>query len=165
MRPVTDSQRLAQLIGWCGEQVDILAALDAALAEAVGHRVFTCWAVDGAGGTARRVYTNRPSRLPRDATLPLEALPVWRDMVVEGRAPWIGPGVDEVAAAFPCDETLAALGCGACLSLPVIDRGAVIGIANMLHVEGFYDLASLAAAAPFAPLFVAPCRDPLGDRP
>jgi hypothetical protein len=158
MRPVTDSQRLADLVAQAGTAPDLYPALDAAMAEAVGHRLFTLMAIDHEAGEAARLYTNRPDDYPVGGRKPLGRMTGWGEVVLGQHRPWIGHTAEDIQWAFFDHELIASLGCASCLNLPVIDGGRVIGTVNLLHEAGFYDEASIAAAAPFAPLPVAPYR-------
>jgi hypothetical protein len=142
----------------CSTASDLYPALEQAMGEAVGHKLFTCMAIDHGAGEAARLYTNRPDDYPVGGRKPLGRMTGWGEWVLDGCRPWIGRNAKDIAWAFFDHETIASLGCASCLNLPVIDGGRVIGTVNLLHEAGFYDEASIAAAAPFAPLLVAPYR-------
>ncbi|MFN3937382.1 MAG: GAF domain-containing protein [Gemmobacter sp.] len=154
----------AALLDRCRSAPDLYAALRDAMAETVGHRLFTLMAIDHARGEAARIYTSHPVEYPVGGRKPLGRMTGWGEVVLQGRRPWIGRTAEDIRWAFFDHQTIADLGCASCINVPVIDEAAeggprVIGTMNLLHEAGQYDAADAARAAPFAALLVAPFRD------
>ena len=142
--------RAAALLESVFAATDLHAALDAALAEVVGHKLFTLMVIDWGKEEAARIYSNRPEEYPVKGRKPLGALTGWGKHVLEGRQHWIGHNADDIRWAFFDHEIIAGLSCASCLNVPVIDGGRVLGTVNLLHEAGWYDEADVARVAPFA---------------
>lgn len=143
---------------------DLYPAMQAAMAEAVGHKLFTLMAIDHARGEAARIYTSHPVEYPAGGRKPLGNMTDWGRIVIEGRQPWIGYDMDDIRFAFFDHELIASLGCASCLNMPVVDEDApggprVIGTMNLLDVAHHYTPDHAARLAPFAALLVQPYRD------
>lgn len=149
---------------------DLYPAIQSALAEEVGHKLFTLMAIDHDRGEAARIYTSHPDEYPVGGRKPLGALTEWGRIVLEGRKPWIGYDADDIAGAFFDHDLIARLGCAACLNMPVIDEGTeggprVIGTVNLLHEARWYGRQHVPIVAPYAELLVQPFRDWARDLP
>lgn len=149
-----DPARLAALVESCRAAPEPFRAVQDALAEAVGFRLFTMMVIDWAAGEAARIWSNMPESYPVQGRKPLGRMTGWGRHVLEGRQPWIGRDAQDIAWAFFDHELIVRLGCASCLNQPVIDGDRVIGTINMLHEAGWYDEADAAVAAPFAALLV-----------
>ena len=154
----------ADLLVACRTAPELFPALDKALGQLIGHKLFTLMAIDWPRGEAARIYSNRPSDYPVGGRKPLGALTEWGKIVLEGRQPWIAYSADEIRGAFFDHELISALGCASCLNMPVIDTEAefgprVIGTLNMLHEAGHFQMKHTRVAAPFVELLIQPYRD------
>ncbi len=129
------------------------AALNTALQAALGHRLFTVMAHDWDTGWNRRVYSSRPNGWPVGGGKPSAERDFVAQVVREGR-PWTGSGDVAMQWAYPDHVALAALGLGSGLNLPVRAGGKTLGVLNLLHAEGWYGAADVAAGLVFAGLAV-----------
>ncbi|MEM0936222.1 MAG: GAF domain-containing protein [Pseudomonadota bacterium] len=157
---MTDAAHLAA----CRAAPDLFKAVETALGQIVGHKLFTLMAIDWEGAAAARIYTSHPEAYPVGGRKALGALTAWGEIVLRGRQPWIGNSTEDIRDAFPDHELIASLGCAACLNLPVIDAegpgGArVIGTVNLLHEAGHFRPEHITRATPFAALLLQPYRD------
>lgn len=151
-KPRPDPATLAALLERCRRAPDLHAALDAALAEAVGHKLFTLMTLDTPAQEAARVYSNRPVEYPVKGRKPLGRLTGWGERVLgEGRA-YVGRTAEDIRWAFYDHETIAELGCASVLNVPVADGDEILGTVNLLHEEGWYDEADVETVRPFAEL-------------
>jgi hypothetical protein len=137
---------------------DLYPALDAAMADMLGHRLFTLMVIDPVVDEAARVYSSDPDAYPVAGRKPLGALSEWGRHVLRDGEPFIGYDADDIARVFPDHATIAALGCASVLNLPVRDGRRVIGTMNLLHEAGHYAPPDARRAAPFAALLAAPFR-------
>ena len=153
-----DEARLAALLEGCRAAPDLFPALQDAMAEAVGFRLFTLMTIDWQAGEAARVWSNMPEDYPVKGRKPLGEMTGWGRHVLDGRQPWIGRTAEDIRWAFFDHALIARLGCESCLNQPVIDGDRVIGTVNMLHEAGWYDEGDAAVAAPFAALLVPAFR-------
>ena len=154
----------ADLLSACRTAPDLYPALDKALDQLIGHKLFTLMAIDWPRGEAARIYTNMPRDYPVGGRKPLGALTEWGKIVLEERQPWIAYTADDIRSVFFDHELIGALGCASCLNVPVIDQEAkggprVIGTMNMFHEAGHFREEHASIAAPFAGLLVQPYRD------
>ncbi|KGJ09041.1 hypothetical protein IC63_03255 [Paracoccus sphaerophysae] len=122
-----------------------MAALDALVQRRVGARLFTVMAFDATTGISRRIWTNAPEVYPVDGEKPLPQNDWTRQVIVQRRA-WVANTPAEVAEMLFDHATIAALGCGAALNLPVVVADQVIGTLNLLDAAGHFTPARLAAA-------------------
>jgi hypothetical protein len=139
------------LLGQPGQPATLYRFLDAEVKRRIGHRLFTLLYVDG--NEVSRVYTNNPEAYPVGGRKPMGPTD-WGRHVIDGKQPWLGATLKEIAWAFPDHPLIASLGCGACINAPVIYDGAVIGTMNVLDAEGAYTPDSVSAIAPLAQLLV-----------
>lgn len=117
-------------------------ALDAALAGAPGHRLFTILVHHPATRQSERFYSNRPGEYPVGGRKPVTDS-AWMQQVIHGGQPWIGGDADAIRWAFPDWELILSLGCESCLNMPVRWRGETVGTLNLLHAAGHYTPADL----------------------
>jgi len=116
----------------------------------VGARLFTVLAWDVDRRALQRIHTSHPVEYPvsGEKFMPIDA--PWPQQVLVRQQPYLGVDAAAVAAVFADHETIAALGCGSTLNLPVVVGGRTLGVLNLLDAEGSYDEASVAAALPLA---------------
>jgi len=126
-------------------------ALDAALAERPGHRLFTILVHHPAARQSERFYSNLPAEYPVGGRKPVTDSP-WMQQVIHGGQPWIGRNADAIRWAFYDSETILALGCESCLNMPVRWRGETLGTLNLLHGAGHYTEADIPHVALLAHL-------------
>jgi hypothetical protein len=134
-----------------GQPAALHAYLDAEVKRRIGHIIFTLMV--SAGDEVSRVYTNQPEAYPVMGRKPMRQT-AWSAHVMEGGQPWLGPTLAAIAEVFPDHALIASLGCGACINVPVLYDGKVIGTMNALDREGAYTAASIALVAPLAPLAI-----------
>lgn len=122
-----------------------LAALERLVQARVGARLFTVMAFDQATGLSRRVWTNAPAVYPVGGEKPLPDNR-WTDIVIRERQDWTANTRAEVAELLFDHETIAALGCGSALNMPVVVGDQVLGTVNLLDAEHHFTPQRLAAA-------------------
>lgn len=121
------------------------AALEEMSRDRTGHRLFTLMTLDAAAGLARRAWTNMGSAYPVSGAKPIEDND-WSRAVLGRHETWVMNSVDHIAQHFPDHALIASLGCGACLNLPVVVAGRVLGTVNILGPAGHFTAARIAAA-------------------
>lgn len=117
---------------------DIFAALHAASQAMLPVRLWTVMTVDMEAGLARRAFTSHPETYPTSGTKPVPDNH-WFTQIHDRRAAFVANSAEEIAAVFPDHKTIAALGCGSCLNLPVTLGGALAGTVNLLDDAGRFD--------------------------
>jgi hypothetical protein len=124
------------------------AALDAALAAVVGHRLCTMQ-VHYAGGEAERVYSNVPQHYAVGGRKLASNAPRMRELMEHGR-PILIRTEEELRASYPDHAGASALGCGSAMNTPVRWRGRTLGQINLMHQAGWYTEEDLLLVRSFA---------------
>lgn len=111
---------------------------------AMGTRLFTITVQDVTQNLARRAYTSHPVEYPVSGTKPLTR-DGWYDHCILGHQTFVANTTPEFAKYF-CDHALiTSLGLGACINIPVVLDGAVLGTVNLLAEEHHFTPDRLAA--------------------
>jgi hypothetical protein len=113
-------------------------AIDAALAEAPGHILFTVLVHHPALKQSERFYSNQPQAYPIGGRKPVTDSP-WMQRVIHGGEPYIGYTTEDVAANFFDHALIHSLGCDSILNMPVRWRGVTMGTLNLCHRAGYYN--------------------------
>jgi len=100
----------------------------------VGVKLFTVMTVDWANERAGRVFTSHPEVYPVSGSKPLH-YNAWFDVVHKQRKAYVANTIEEMQPYFPDHETIASLGCGSIINLPMEIAGAMVGTVNLLHEE------------------------------
>jgi len=103
----------------------------------IGAKLFTVLTVDWANERTGRVFTSHPEDYPVSGTKPIR-YDAWFDVVHKQRQAYVANTIEAMKAHFPDHETIAALGCGSVVNLPVEIAGEMVGTINLLHEEKFY---------------------------
>lgn len=131
-----------------------LAALDKALAAAIGHKLFTVLVINWAKNENQRFYTNQPGPYPTGGAKPLvKEGEFYREVIMAGR-PRICRDYDDVKRAFFDHELIRSLGCESAVNYPVRWNGRTIGSLNLLHQAGWYREDDMPALSAFAQMTV-----------
>jgi hypothetical protein len=135
-----------------GQPNAILAELDRALAQAVGHKLFTVLVLNEEVGRNQRYYSNQPNAYPVGGSKPVDRSSALYKDVILGGTPRICYNYDDIKRAFFDHELIRSLGCESAVNFPVRWNGKTIGTLNLLHQAGWYNDRNVAAIAPFAAL-------------
>lgn len=128
--------------------------LQDAMADAIGHRLFTIMRHDADAGRNRRVFSSDPTAYPVSGFKPVDWQHPWaRRLLVEGRA-WVGRDAADIAWAYPDHEKIAGMGLASAMNLPVRWSGRTLGTVNLLHGPGHFTEADVEIGAIFAALAV-----------
>ncbi len=119
-------------------------ALDAALAEAPGHILFTVLVHHPGLRQSERYYSNRPAEYPVGGRKPVTDS-AWMRQVIFAGQPYIGRTREDIRDVFFDHELIWSLGCESVLNLPVRWAGQTLGTLNLLHRAGHYSAADVAA--------------------
>ena len=154
---------LAAALATSGQPETGFAALDAALAAAIGHRLFTVLVLDEARGVNRRFYSSRPEAYPVAGEKPIRRESELYRHVVQQGVPRVCRDRQDVIRAFPDHDLILSLGCESAVNVPVRWDGRTLGALNLLHEAGHYGEAQLLALSVFAALAIAPMLRILGE--
>lgn len=147
-----------------GPPQTLFRTVDRALAETVGHKLFTLLYVAPNGKRVKRIYTNMPKEYPIGGYKEITSSP-WHQHVIEGRKAWVGFNARDVAWAFFDHELIASLGCESAVNVPVVYAGRVLGTFNLLDAAGHYKETDVARIEPFAALLIGPFLDAIAADP
>ena len=125
-------------------------AVDAALQRLLGHRLFTLLAVLPGGAEVQRFWSSNAAAYPLTGRKRVGPTP-WGEVVLKGMSPWLGNDAEAIRWAFADHELIASLGLGACINIPIVYRGHLLGTMNLLHAEHHFVPGDIAVAGRFAP--------------
>lgn len=129
----------------------VYAAVDRALAAAIGHRLFTILSYDPDTALATRLYSNLPEAYPAGGSKTLAPGP-WTETVLNRGEPYIGRTPEDLQAVFSDHALIASLDCQSVLNMPIRWRGRTVGSLNLLHAAHWYGPDDAAACRPYAQL-------------
>jgi hypothetical protein len=112
-------------------------AIDAALADAPGHILFTVLVHHPEAKQSERFYSNQPRAYPVGGRKPVTDTE-WMRRVIHAGEPYIGRSREDIAANFFDHELIHSLGCDSILNMPVRWRGETMGTLNLCHRAGWY---------------------------
>ncbi len=112
-----------------------LGAIDRALAEGIGHKLFTVLVLNWEAGENQRYYSNLPDAYPVGGAKPINKSSA--TSVFEGQCRFLN-NYDDITAAFFDHELIRSLGCESCVNIPVRWGGKTIGMLNILHEANWY---------------------------
>ncbi len=136
-----------------GQPAALFAALDGAMAAAIGHRLFTILVIHPGAAESQRYYSNMPEAYPVGGRKPINPTHWFRRVLDEGEC-YIGRTYADISDVFFDHELIRSLGCESVLNVPVRWNGRSLGTINLLHEAGFYGEADIQAARTFAALAV-----------
>jgi transcriptional regulator with GAF, ATPase, and Fis domain len=151
--PLPQLAAMARAVANPAQPAEILAALERATAECLGHKLFTVMLYHGETGESERFYTNRPDAYPVGGRKALNPT-FCTEQVLRRREPFLGRTGADIKAVFFDHERIAALGCHSVINLPVAEDGQILGTINLLHEESWYEADDLVLGAVFAALMV-----------
>ena len=148
---MTGAERLIAAHGEMDQPNATFKALDAALADAPGHILFTILVHHPGLRQSERFYSNMPAEYPVGGRKPVTDSPWMKQVIHEGR-PYVGRTREDIKEVFYDHELIWSLGCESVLNLPVRWRGNTMGTLNLLHRAGYYDESQIAHVAVLAHL-------------
>lgn len=147
--PTLDAVARAQ--GDADQPHALYRALDLALADHIGHKLFTILAYDPETGAATRLYSNLPQAYPAGGRKTV-APGHWTEVVMERGDAYIGYTLPDIQAVFNDHELIASLGCESVLNMPIRWAGRTVGSLNLLHAAHWYGPEDIGACRPYAQL-------------
>jgi hypothetical protein len=115
----------------------IYRAVETLSAVAIGHRLFTVMRFDAERSEVERVHTSMPSVYPVGGRKKKEAT-AWADHTLRDMKVFRATQPDQIRAAFDDHATIARLGLGSILNIPLVLAGRCVGTMNLLHDAGWY---------------------------
>lgn len=134
-----------------GQPEPLFAALDMAMGDAIGHRLFTILVVHPGASESQRYYSNMPEAYPIGGRKPINRTH-WFDRVLGEGVPYIGRSYEDIRDVFFDHELIRSLGCESVLNVPVRWNGRSLGTINLLHHANYYAESDVRLAQHFAAL-------------
>lgn len=131
------------------EADSVCHAVDKALGELVGHKLFAVYYLSQEPRELVGIYSSRPADLPPGSPHPM-GTPSWNDLVISRGQPYIGCDVDDLRWAYDDARQVTDLGCTSVLNVPVVVKGETVGMVSLMHDKGWYCDEHVQLAMPFA---------------
>ena len=147
-----------------GPPETLFKAVDEALAEVVGHKLFTLLYVAPDGKRVKRLYTNMPKEYPVGGYKEIKET-AWHKQILGQKKAWVGYNKKDIQWAFFDHELIVSLGCESAMNIPVLYNGRLLGTMNLLDAEGHYKESDPLKCEPFAALLVGPFLDAIAADP
>ena len=147
-----------------GPPQTLFKTLDRALADTVGHKLFTLLYVAPNKKRVKRLYTNMPKQYPVGGYKEIGETP-WHKHVVQERRAWVGYNADDIKWAYFDHELILSLGCQSAMNVPVVYAGQLLGTMNLLDAAGHYKESDVAKCEPYAALMIGPFLDAIAADP
>jgi hypothetical protein len=161
--PLAHLDTVAAAVAATDQPRSLFAALERAMGETIGHRLFTILLFHPDSGESERCWTSRPEAYPVGGRKPLNPTP-WTQHVLRELKPHICRNYEEVKSIFFDHELIRSLGCESMLNLPVAFDGKPLGTINLSHEAGWYGERHLPLGRVFAALAAPGLLRLAGDR-
>ena len=115
----------------------IFRAVEALTGAVIGHRLFTIMRHDPERGEVERLHSSMPSVYPVGGRKKKKDT-AWSAHVLRDMRVFRANDPDGIRAAFDDHATIASLGLGAVLNIPVVLAARCVGTMNLLHEAGWY---------------------------
>lgn len=149
--PITPLGAIVRAHAEAEQPLATFRAVDRAMGEAIGHKLFTILIHHPGLRQSERFYSNQPGAYPVGGRKPVTDAP-WMQRVIQGGEIFIGYSDDDIKSVFFDHELIRSLGCESVLNVPVRWRGQTLGTLNLLHEAGWYRPADEAVARAIAHL-------------
>ena len=142
----------------------LFKAIERAVANTIGVKLFTLLYVAPNRKRVKRLYTNMPKEYPVGGYKEIKSTPWHKRVVEEGRA-WVGHDAKDIEWAFFDHKLILSLGCESAMNVPVVYAGRLLGTMNLLDEAGHYEETDVAKVEPFAALLIGPFLDAIAADP
>ncbi len=132
-----DLTALAEALRSAERPPRIFHAVETLAADVIGHRLFTVMRYDADRGEVERVHSSMPSVYPVGGRKRKKDT-AWSDHVLRDMQAFRANDRDDIRAAFDDHATIASLGLGAILNIPLALAGRCLGTMNLSHEAGWY---------------------------
>jgi hypothetical protein len=112
-------------------------AVESAVKDLLGHRLFTILVRFKGGEEVERVYSSLPEAYPVRGRKLMGPTP-WGDLVLTRKQSFLGRDRAAIRWAFPDHELIESLGLGCVINVSVQEGGEILGTLNVLDREGAY---------------------------
>lgn len=112
-------------------------AVETAIGDLLGHRLFTILVRREGGEEVERVYSSQPDAYPVQGRKRMGPTP-WGALVLDRKQTFLGPDKAAIRWAFPDHALIESLGLGSVINASAQQGGEVLGTLNVLDREGAY---------------------------
>lgn len=134
---LSDLRGLVEATRLDNQPARLFRAIDLLTARVIGHRLFTIMRFDADRFEVERLYTNMPQVYPVGGRKK-KAETRWGDETLRSMKVFRATNPDQIRQHFDDYETLAGLGMGSILNIPIAYDGKCVGTMNMTHQAGWY---------------------------
>ncbi|WP_374729156.1 GAF domain-containing protein [Caballeronia ptereochthonis] len=106
-------------------------------AATIGFRLITIMAYDARNQEVERVFTNMPDLYPTGGRKKKRGT-AWATQILQELRPFRGETAHDIRNAFDDHMTMANMGLGSILNIPIAYDGECLGTMNLTHVEHWY---------------------------
>jgi hypothetical protein len=149
--PTPSYAAVAAAAAQAGQPGTLFAALDNAMGDAIGHKLFTILVVHPGANQSQRYYSNMPKDYPVGGRKPINQTHWFQRVLGDGEC-YIGYNYADISDVFFDHELIRSLGCESVINIPVRWNGTSLGTINLLHRRGWYNEGDVATAKVFAAL-------------
>jgi len=132
-----DLAQLADALRAADRPPPIYRAVETLSAAVIGHRLFTIMRHDPDRAEVERVHSSMPAAYPVGGRKRKKDT-AWSDQVLRDMTVFRAGTPDAIRAAFDDHATIAGLGLGSVLNIPLVAAGRCVGTMNLLHAAGWY---------------------------
>jgi GAF domain-containing protein len=115
----------------------VFRAVEALTGAAIGHRLFTIMRYDAGRNEVERVHTSLPAAYPVGGRK-MKKDTAWSDHVLREMQVFRANDAEGIRVAFDDHATIASLGLGSVLNIPLVLAGRCLGTMNLLNEPGWY---------------------------
>lgn len=112
-------------------------AVDGAVKDLLGHRLFTVLVRCEGGEEVQRVYSSHPAEYPVQGRKRMGPTP-WGELVLDRKQTFLGSDKAAIRWAFPDHALIEGMGLGSVINVSAQSGGEVLGTLNVLDREGAY---------------------------
>lgn len=134
-----------------------LKAVEDAVREEIGFRLFTILAFRNDGREMERIHSSHPVEYPIGGRKDVgrDVAQDWLEASLVHQVPFFGRSVADVQRIFKDADLIATLGCGTIINAPILADGKTVATLNVLDAEGAYGDDDVDAVAAIANRFSA----------
>jgi len=134
---LSDLGRLAEAMRQADQPACLFKAVDLLTARVIGHRLFTIMRFDADRFEVERVYSNVPQVYPVGGRKKKGETP-WGEHTLRSMKVFRASHPDQIRQHFDDYDTMAGLGLGSILNIPIAYNGKCVGTMNLTHQAGWY---------------------------
>lgn len=149
-RVVEQLSLVSQAAGTGPDRHALYQAIQEALGDLIGHKLFTLLVVLPGGEEVQRFWSSDETSYPLTGRKQIGSTP-WGELVLRNHEHFVGRDAAAIRWAFADHELIASLGLASVINIPILAQGRIFGTMNLLHAENWYEDTMADVAKLFAP--------------